>query len=153
MVGSLVALVSVLAMHGMTSKVGIGGAGIGMYVGSLWAGKPVGSSSIGVRRQVGGVLLASSDILATGQSGSGGRLAAVGEGEGDAGEAEEEGKLEVEHADDHGAQLVRTSMECVGWSGEVAAGAAGVLAGRQIVTLPGCSKGGVQTIDRLQCLW
>ena len=106
-----------------------------------------------MRRQVCRKFLTSLDVHTTGESGSGGRLAAVGEGEGDAGKAEEEGKLEVEHADDHGAQLVRTSMECVGWSGEVAAGAAGVLAGRQIVTLPGCSKGGVQIIGRLQCLW
>ena len=34
MVGSLVALVSVLAVHGTASKVGIGDVGIGVSVGS-----------------------------------------------------------------------------------------------------------------------
>ena len=85
-----------------------------------------GSPGRGVKRRVGRVLLASLGVLATGESGHGGRSAAARRDKGDSGEAEGEGQSEVEYADGRGAQMVCATVEHVGWSGEVAAGAASV---------------------------
>ena len=52
-----------------------------------------------------------------------------------------------------GERMVCASMEHIGWSSEVAAGASGVLRERQIVLLPGGGKQGVPTIGPLWHLW
>lgn len=110
---SVVALVGGVALCGMLVGNSIGVTGGGRSVGSSWTWVPVGGSGSGKRVRAGGVFLTSSGVSATGDSGSGCRLATASRGEDGAVGVVEGGKLVVVCAVGLKVRLVCASVEQV----------------------------------------
>ena len=152
---AVVAMVGGILLRGATVGNGDGTADDGGSTGSSWTGVPASRVGIGKRVQAGRVSLASSGVLASGEYGRDGSSATAGKGDGDLVCAVVEvGELVVVRAVGLGVRIVHSPVERVGCPGIVAAGAAGVSAGRQSAPLPGGGEGRASTVGRFwhRCL-